>query len=95
MSEEIKRASVIVTRSTMASMALNGAFGFGILLASLFALRNIDASLGSPAGLAGYVFLDILQKGTNSVGGIAGMGAIISFMQIFSNIANMVAASRI
>jgi choline transport protein len=94
MSEEIKNASVVVPRSIMASMALNGALGFAILLAAVYALGNIDDVLGSPTGLAGYSFLDILRTGVGSVGGAAGMGAVIIFMQIFGNVADMAAASR-
>jgi choline transport protein len=94
MSEEIKNASVVVPRSIMASMALNGAFGFAILLAAVYALGNIDDVLGSPTGLAGYSFLDILQTGIGSTSGAAAMGAVIIFMQIFGNVADMAAASR-
>ena len=94
MSEEIKGASVIVPQSIMASMALNGAFGFAILLAVLYALGDIKDTLNSPAGLAGYAFLDILQTGIGSAGGAAGMGVVIIFMQIFGNVADMAAASR-
>ncbi|KIN05299.1 hypothetical protein OIDMADRAFT_39600 [Oidiodendron maius Zn] len=94
MSEEIKNASVVVPRSIMTSMALNGALGFAILLAAVYALGNIDDVLGSPTGLAGYSFLDILSTGVGSVGGAAAMGAVIIFMQIFGNVADMAAASR-
>jgi choline transport protein len=94
MSEEIKNASVVVPRSIMTSMALNGALGFAILLAAVYALGNIDDVLSSPTGLAGYSFLDILRTGVGSVGGAAGMGAVIIFMQIFGNVADMAAASR-
>jgi choline transport protein len=78
----------------MVSMGLNGAFGFGILLAALYAMGDIDAVLGSPAGLAGYGFLDILQTGIGSLGGAVAMGVVITFMQIFGNVADMAAASR-
>jgi choline transport protein len=94
MAEEIKNASVIVPRSIMVSMGLNGAFGFAILLAVLYALGNIDDVLGSPTGLAGYPFLEILRTGVGSVSGAAAMGAVITFMQIFGNVADMAAASR-
>ena len=91
MSEEVKNASVIVPRSIM---ALNGIFGLGILLAVVYALGDIDAALGSRTGLVGYPFLDILKNGIDSTCGAARMGAVIIFMQIFGNVADMAAASR-
>ncbi|OJJ45100.1 hypothetical protein ASPZODRAFT_27113 [Penicilliopsis zonata CBS 506.65] len=94
MSEEIRNAAVVVPRSIMASMGINGAFGFGILLAALYATANIDDTLASPAGEAGYPFLDILQKGIGSLRGAVAMGSIITFMQTFGNVADMAAASR-
>ncbi|EED14428.1 amino acid transporter, putative [Talaromyces stipitatus ATCC 10500] len=94
MSEEIKDAAVVVPRSIMASMGINGAFGFGILLAALYATTSIDDTLGSEAGEAGYPFLYVLQNGIGSLGGAVAMGAIIAVMQIFGNIADIAAASR-
>ncbi|KUL81939.1 hypothetical protein ZTR_10359 [Talaromyces verruculosus] len=94
MSEEIKDAAVVVPRSIMASMGINGAFGFGILLAALYATISIDDTLGSEAGEAGYPFLYILQNGIGSLGGAVAMASIIAVMQIFGNIADMAAASR-
>ena len=94
MSEETKNASVVVPRSIMVSMGLNGAFGLAIILGAVYAMGNINDVLNSPTGLAGYPFLDILQTGIGSVSGAAGMGAVIIFMQIFGNVADMAAASR-
>lgn len=94
MSEEIKDAAVVVPRSIMASMGINGSFGFGILLTALYATTSIDDALGSEAGEAGYPFLYILQNGIGSLGGAVAMGSIIAVMQIFGNIADMAAASR-
>jgi choline transport protein len=94
MSEEIKDAAVVVPRSIMASMGINGSFGFGILLTALYATTSIDDALSSEAGEAGYPFLYILQNGIGSLGGAVAMGSIIAVMQIFGNIADMAAASR-
>ncbi|KAI7970519.1 hypothetical protein EIK77_005237 [Talaromyces pinophilus] len=94
MSEEIKDAVVVVPRSIMASMGINGSFGFGILLTALYATTSIDDALSSEAGEAGYPFLYILQNGIGSLGGAVAMRSIIAVMQIFGNIADMAAASR-
>ncbi|KAE8552117.1 hypothetical protein TMatcc_002128 [Talaromyces marneffei ATCC 18224] len=94
MSEEIKNAAIVVPRSIMTSMGINGALGFGILLAVVYATMNIEDTLDSQAGEAGYPFLYVLQDGIGSLGGAVAMGAIIAVMQTFGNVADMAAASR-
>ena len=75
-------------------MALNGALGLGMILAASYALGNVDDVLQSPTGQAGYGYLDILRTGIGSAGGAAAMGSVVTFMQIFGNVADMAAASR-
>jgi choline transport protein len=81
-------------RSITSSMALNGALGFSILLAAMYALGDADAALGSPTALVGYSILGILKNGINSVGRVMGLRVIIIFMQISGNVTDVTAAFR-
>lgn len=68
MSEEIQRASVIVPRSIMLTLVINGSLGFGMIIAVLICLGDLDAALESPTG---FPFMEIFLQATNSVGGAA------------------------
>ena len=94
MSEEIRNAPIMAPRAVVLSTVLNGAMGFGILLAALYALGDIDQTLDSPTGQLNFPFLYLLQGGIGSVGGAAAMGAVITVMQIWAGVAGMAAASR-
>ncbi|TGO85938.1 hypothetical protein BPOR_0350g00060 [Botrytis porri] len=58
MSEEISRPSLNVPRAIVFSILLNGTLGFGMLLAALFCLGNIDEVLKTPTG---YPFMAIFH----------------------------------
>ena len=91
MSEEIENAEVVVPRSIMLSVLINGSLGFAMLLATLFCLGNIDKSLNSPTG---YPFMEIFLEATDSIGGVATMGAIITTMGICTSVGMLAACSR-
>ena len=91
MSEEIENAEVVVPRSIMLSVLINGSLGFGMLLATLFCLGNIEKTLNSPTG---YPFMVIFLQATDSVGGTATMGAIITTMGICTSVGMLAACSR-
>ncbi|KAL4786854.1 amino acid/polyamine transporter I [Aspergillus varians] len=91
MSEEIENATVVVPRSILLSVLINGLLGFGMLLALLFCLGDISAALASPTG---YPFMEIFLQGTGSVGGAATMSAIIIVVCICATTGMMAATSR-
>ena len=91
MSEEIKNASVVVPRSIMLSMFLNGATGFGMIIATLYCMGNIDDALNSPTD---YPFMEIFAQATGSVGGASVLAAIIAIMQISGTVGSLASASR-
>ncbi|KAJ5408946.1 choline transport protein [Penicillium cosmopolitanum] len=91
MSEEIKNASTAVPASIMLSVLINGFLGFGMLIAMLFCLGDIEAALKSPTG---YPFMSIFLQATGSVAGTAIMGSIITTMGISTSVGMLATTSR-
>ena len=91
MSEEIKNPSVVVPRAMVFSIMLNGIMGFGILLAVLFSIGNVDTVLESSTG---YPFFTIFQQGVSSTGGALAMAAVITTLAIVATISWIASASR-
>lgn len=91
MSEEIQRASVIVPRSIMLTLVINGSLGFGMVIAVLFCLGDLDAALESPTG---FPFMEIFLRATNSVGGATTMCCIVTVLAMCANVGFLASASR-
>lgn len=91
MSEEIQNASTIVPYSLLASITLNGFLGFGMLLAVLFCLGDLQAALDSPTG---YPFMEIFLQATHSAAGSSVMITIVTVLQICATIACLAGSSR-
>ncbi|KAJ5674585.1 choline transport protein [Penicillium maclennaniae] len=91
MSEEIVNASTAVPTSIMLSVLINGSLGFGMLLAMLFCLGDIDKALASTTG---YPFMDIFLQATDSVAGTAVMASIITTMGITTSVGMLASTSR-
>jgi amino acid transporter len=75
----------------MLSVLINGSLGFGMLLAMLFCLGDIEAALGSPTG---YPFMAIFLQATGSVPGTAVMSSIVTTMGITTSVGMLASASR-
>lgn len=91
MSEEISSPSVNVPRAIVASILINGALGFGILMAILFCLGDPDAALNSPTG---YPYIEVFTQGTGSVAAATGMAVIVTAPAFSSSIGFVATASR-
>jgi hypothetical protein len=65
------------------SVVLNGILGFGILVATLFSMGEIEAALSSPTG---YPYMEIFHFATNSNGVASAMvcHSILTFMRFLS-----------
>ena len=91
MSEEIKNATVVVPRSIVFGLIMNGSIGFGIIIATLFCI-------GDPTTIANtsyqYPFIAIFVQATKSKGGSAVMVALILLVGLGLDIGIMAAASR-
>lgn len=91
MSEEIQSAALVVPRSIMISVFLNGALGFVVLLVTLFSLNDVDKALNTPTG---YPYMQVFLDSTGSVAGATTMASIITIMAFSANIGILATASR-
>lgn len=93
MSEEIENAAINVPRSIVLSVVINGALGFGMLIATIFCTGDPENAL-SAATTIGFPFIEIFLQATNSAGGATGMTAIIIALAFSSTIGFLATASR-
>lgn len=91
MSEEIQNPSVNVPRSMMTGITLNGFLGFGMLLAVLFCLGDVDAALHTRTG---YPFIEIFRQAVGTVGGATAMTIIVVALGICGTIGFLASSSR-
>ena len=91
MSEEIQNPSVNVPRSMMTGITLNSFLGFGMLLAVLFCLGDVDAALQTPTG---YPFIEIFQQAVGTIGGATAMTTIVVALGICGTIGFLASSSR-
>jgi len=92
MAEEIHNASTIVPWAMISTVMLNGVMGFGMLIALLFCLGDIDDALTSPTG---FPFIEIFRQATNSNAGTTVMTVLIMCLMIAAAIGIMATASRL
>lgn len=95
MSEEVANADVTVPWSMLLTTLLNGAFGFGIVIAVLFVTTNIEAVLKSPTGALGFPYMEIFYQSTGSKAGATVMITILLVMTVCGTIAALATASRL
>ncbi|KAL4794299.1 amino acid/polyamine transporter I [Aspergillus venezuelensis] len=91
MAEEVRDASVAIPRAIMLSVLINGSLGFGMLIAVLFCLGDLEAALATPTH---YPYMEIFRQGTDSVAGALGMTSIILITAICSIFGLLAATSR-
>lgn len=91
MAEEVHNPSLVIPRTMMLSIVLNGTLGFAMVMALLFCLGDIDAALNTNTG---YPFMEVFLQATNSVSGSAAMAALITVAGFFATIAALTSTSR-
>lgn len=91
MSEEIQGAALVVPRSIMTSIFINGALGLAVLLVVLFRLDDVEKVLKTPTG---YPHMQVSLDSTGSVAGATAMSGIITVMAFSANIGILATASR-
>ena len=92
MSQEIKNAAVNEPRSMVFSIVLNGCMGFGMLLATLFSLDDIDKVTSTPP--TQYPFMSVFVEAIGSLAGSSTMAAIVAILGICAAFAITAASSR-
>ncbi|KAI0397609.1 amino acid/polyamine transporter I [Xylariaceae sp. FL0594] len=68
MAEEIENPAVNVPRAIFTTMLLNGTIGWGMLIAILFCLGDIESALNSPTG---FPFIQVFANGVGVPGATA------------------------
>ena len=91
MSEEIQNAALVVPRSIMTSIFINGALGFSVIVVMLFSLNDVEKSLKTPTG---YPYMQVFLDSTGSVAGATAMASIVAVAEFSANIAILATASR-
>ncbi|PQE06527.1 GABA permease protein [Rutstroemia sp. NJR-2017a WRK4] len=91
MSEEIRNPSIVVPRSIMLSVIINGSLGFAMIVALLFCIGNVDDALGTNTG---YPFMQIFLQATQSVSGAATMAAIVTILALCATVGILASTSR-
>ncbi|KAJ4988312.1 hypothetical protein SVAN01_06247 [Stagonosporopsis vannaccii] len=92
LSEEIHNAQVVVPRSIMTGIAINGSLGFVMVITVLLRLGDIDAVLQeNPA----FPFMAIFHQAVQSRAGAAVMASIVMVLTISANVGFSASTSRI
>lgn len=92
LSEEIHNAQVVVPRSIMTGIAINGSLGFVMVITVLLRLGDMDAVLAeNPA----FPFMAIFHQAVQSRAGAAVMASIVMVLTISANVGFSASTSRI
>jgi len=92
MSEEIRNAAVVVPRSLMTGLTVNGTLGFAMMVATLYSLGNIDTALAENPQ---YPFMSIFKHAVGSTAGAAVMSSIVVIMSFSATTGCLASTSRI
>ncbi|KAI4087694.1 MAG: hypothetical protein LQ339_008836 [Xanthoria mediterranea] len=95
MAEETRNAEVVVPWCMVSATLLNGAIGWGMVIAVLFVTVDITAALESPTGSLGFPIIDITYSALGSKAGTSVLTAILLFMTAAGAISAMATSSRL
>ena len=93
MSEEVRNASVVVPKSMLLSLIINGALALGMLFAVLFSANDILVLLEN-SDCRYSPFISIFGDAVGSKAGATVMVSIIIFLEFASAMGCLAAASR-
>ncbi|KAI1262323.1 putative GABA permease [Xylariaceae sp. FL1019] len=92
MSEEIRNAAVVVPRSLMTGLAVNGTLGFAMILITLYSLGDIDQALAENPQ---YPFMAVFRHAVGSTAAAAVLSAIVVVMSFSATTGCIASTSRI
>ncbi len=92
MSEEIQNAAVVVPRSIMTGIMINGSLGFAMILTILYRAGDINQALQENPS---YPFMAILKHAMNSTAGAAIMSSIVMVLATSSTVGILASSSRV
>ena len=92
MSEEVKNAAVVVPRSMIFSVLVNGVLGFGMVVAMVFCLGDIDKITSTPP--TQYPFMAVFAQAADSNSRGSGMVAVVIFLFFCATMTALATSSR-
>jgi amino acid transporter len=92
MAEEIRNPAVVLPWSLLSTLLVNGTLGFGMIIATLYCLGDIDSALADDAH---YPFMPILRNALGSTAGAAVLSSVIVFMTFAAATGALASTSRI
>ncbi len=92
MSEEIRNAAVVIPRSLMTGLAINGTLGFAMMVATLYSLGNIDVALAENPQ---YPFMSVFRHAVGSTAGATVMSSLVVVMSFSATTGCLASTSRI
>ncbi|KAH9999240.1 putative GABA permease [Xylariaceae sp. FL0662B] len=92
MSEEIRNAAVVVPRSIMTGLGINGTLGLAILIATLYSAIDIDTALAENPH---YPYMAIFRAAVDSTAGAAVMSTIVIVMAFSATTGSLASTSRL
>lgn len=95
MSEETVNPSVVVPRSILLSLVINGTCGFAMVIAMVFCMGNFDEAINSAPGMLGFPHMYIFQQATGSQSGATVMAAIITILGGCATVGMLASTSRV
>lgn len=93
MAEEIQAAAIVVPRSMMYTIYINGSLAFATIVGLLFCITDLDAAVAAQKTMF-YPWLQIFQSGVNSTTGACLMAGIVFTLQVLSTVGTYACASR-
>ena len=90
--EEVHDASKVVPKSMVATIWINGVLAFGMILALLYSIGDVNQVLNTPTG---YPFIQIFFNATQSTRATNAMTALLSSGLIFASFGQLATASRV
>ncbi|KAI0202611.1 putative GABA permease [Astrocystis sublimbata] len=92
MSEEIRNAAMVVPRSLMTGLAINGTLGFAMMIATLYSIGDIDVAIAENPQ---YPFMSIFKHAVGSTAGATVMSALVVVMSFSATTGCLASTSRI
>lgn len=92
MAEEVQNPSLVVPRSIMLSLLINGSFGFAMVLVALFCMGDGEAVLNPPTG---FPFMEIFRQATNSIAASTIMSSLILVLGLCGTVGLFASTSRV
>ncbi|KAK2750745.1 hypothetical protein FQN57_002818 [Myotisia sp. PD_48] len=92
MSEEIRNAAVVIPRSLLTGLMVNGTLGFAMLIATLYCMGDIEAAIHENPHSP---FMAIFRNAVQSRAAAAAMSAVLVFMAFSCSTGVVASASRV